>query len=51
MIAFPKTQKGACPLTDAPAPVADAQLAELGLAVVPEPEPGPAAAVALLYWT
>jgi aspartyl-tRNA synthetase len=40
VIAFPKTQKGACPLTDAPAPVADAQLAELGLAVVPEPEAG-----------
>jgi aspartyl-tRNA synthetase len=40
VIAFPKTQKGACPLTDAPAPVADAQLAELGLAVVPEPDAG-----------
>ena len=40
VIAFPKTQKGACPLTDAPAPVADAQLAELGLAIVPEPDAG-----------
>jgi aspartyl-tRNA synthetase len=46
VIAFPKTQKGACPLTDAPAPVAEAQLAELGLRVLdeskvePMPEPG-----------
>jgi aspartyl-tRNA synthetase len=40
VIAFPKTQKGACPLTDAPAPVADAQLAELGIAVLPEPQAG-----------
>jgi aspartyl-tRNA synthetase len=41
VIAFPKTQKGTCPLTDAPAPVADAQLAELGVALVPEPAAGP----------
>ena len=33
VIVFPKTQKGACPLTDAPAPVSATQLAELGLAV------------------
>ena len=38
VIAFPKTQKGTCPLTDAPTPVSDAQLAELGIAVVPPPE-------------
>jgi len=39
VIAFPKTQKGTCPLTDAPTPVAPAQLAELGLAVQAEREP------------
>ncbi len=38
VIAFPKTQKGTCPLTDAPTPVSDAQLAELGIAVAPPPE-------------
>ncbi|MEA3238353.1 MAG: aspartate--tRNA ligase [Candidatus Bipolaricaulota bacterium] len=32
VIAFPKTTTGICPLTDAPMPVDDAQLAELGLA-------------------
>ena len=32
VIAFPKTQKGTCPLTDAPTPVSPHQLAELGLA-------------------
>jgi aspartyl-tRNA synthetase len=31
VIAFPKTQKGTCPLTDAPTPVADRQLRELGI--------------------
>ena len=31
VIAFPKTQSGACPLTDAPAPVEPKQLRELGL--------------------
>ena len=31
VIAFPKTQSGACPLTDAPAPVEAKQLRELGL--------------------
>ncbi len=33
VIAFPKTQTAACPLTRAPAPVSDAQLRELGLRV------------------
>jgi len=31
VIAFPKTQKGACPLTEAPSPVDTAQLLELGI--------------------
>jgi len=34
VIAFPKTQKGACLLTNAPAEVADKQLNELGLRLV-----------------
>ncbi len=34
VIAFPKTQKGTCPLTDAPAPVDQRQLRELGIRVV-----------------
>jgi aspartyl-tRNA synthetase len=34
VIAFPKTQKGTCPLTDAPAPVDAKQLRELGIRVV-----------------
>ncbi len=33
VIAFPKTQKAACLLTDAPAPAANAQLDELGIRV------------------
>jgi aspartyl-tRNA synthetase len=33
VIAFPKTQKGACPLTGAPGPVEAEQLLELGLKV------------------
>jgi aspartyl-tRNA synthetase len=33
VIAFPKTQKGTCPLTSAPAPVARDQLRELGIRV------------------
>ena len=38
--AFPKAQSGADPLTGAPAPVAEDQLRELGIAVVaPPPEP------------
>jgi aspartyl-tRNA synthetase len=43
VIAFPKTQKGTCPLTDAPTPVADIQLAELGIHVVPDPGGAPRA--------
>ncbi len=31
VIAFPKTQTGACPLTSAPTPVTEAQLQELGI--------------------
>ena len=31
VIAFPKTQTAACPLTSAPGPVDDAQLRELGI--------------------
>ena len=33
VIAFPKTQKGSCPLTNAPSSVTDAQLKELGLTI------------------
>ena len=33
VIAFPKTQKGACPLTDAPTPVSPLQLRELAIEV------------------
>jgi aspartyl-tRNA synthetase len=45
VIAFPKTQKGTCPLTSAPAPVDAKQLEELDLRVIepptgPEPVPG-----------
>lgn len=35
VIAFPKTTSGACPLTDAPAPVDEGQLRELGLRLRP----------------
>ncbi len=35
VIAFPKTQKGACLMTDAPAPASKAQLDELGLQTAP----------------
>ena len=35
VIAFPKTQSGADPLTSAPTPIDDAQLVELGLRVLP----------------
>jgi len=31
VLAFPKTSAGVCPLTDAPMPVSDDQLAELGI--------------------
>jgi aspartyl-tRNA synthetase len=34
VIAFPKTQKGTDPMTDAPSPVAPAQLRELGISVI-----------------
>jgi aspartyl-tRNA synthetase len=36
VIAFPKTQKGTCPLTDAPTPVSPGQLTELGIELAPE---------------
>lgn len=39
VIAFPKTQRAACPLTDAPQPVAAEQLRELGIRVVGEGKP------------
>ena len=39
VIAFPKTQKGMCPLTDAPAPVDSRQLRDLGIRVVEAPGP------------
>ncbi|MCP3938322.1 MAG: aspartate--tRNA ligase [Actinomycetia bacterium] len=38
VIAFPKTQSGGDPLTNAPTPIDDAQLDELGLRVLPQPE-------------
>lgn len=37
VIAFPKTQSGADPMTDAPTPVNATQLAELGLRLLPPP--------------
>jgi aspartyl-tRNA synthetase len=41
VIAFPKTQKGVDPMTEAPAPASPAQLRELGIAVVePVGRPG-----------
>jgi aspartyl-tRNA synthetase len=39
VIAFPKTQSGADPLTNAPTPVDERQLAELGLRLLPLPPP------------
>jgi aspartyl-tRNA synthetase len=39
VIAFPKTQSGADPLTGAPGPLEPARLAELGLNVTPRPKP------------
>ena len=39
VIAFPKTQRGTCPLTGAPARVDDRQLAELDLRVIVPPKP------------
>jgi len=38
VIAFPKTQRGACPLTGAPAGVDDRQLAELDLKILTPPK-------------
>jgi aspartyl-tRNA synthetase len=40
VIAFPKTQSGACPLTDAPAPYDEGALADLGLRLLPAPPAG-----------
>jgi aspartyl-tRNA synthetase len=40
VIAFPKTQSGADPLTGAPKALAPAALADLGIRVVPRPEKG-----------
>ena len=40
VIAFPKTQSGSDPLTDAPSPIEAAQLRELGLALRPQPAAG-----------
>jgi len=34
VIAFPKTQRASCPLTDAPTPVDAIQLRDLGIRVV-----------------
>jgi aspartyl-tRNA synthetase len=39
VIAFPKTQSGADPLTGAPGPLDPAQLQELGLGLLPKPAP------------
>ena len=39
VIAFPKTQRGQCPLTGAPSEVDDKQLAELDLKVLVQPKP------------
>ncbi|MDE2090243.1 MAG: aspartate--tRNA ligase, partial [Gammaproteobacteria bacterium] len=41
VIAFPKTQTAACPLTHAPAPVSDAQLRELGIRLRAAAQPQP----------
>jgi aspartyl-tRNA synthetase len=38
VIAFPKTQKGICPLTEAPSPVDEKQLRELSIRVVTPPK-------------
>ncbi len=38
VIAFPKTQRGACPLTDAPSPAEEGQLTELNIRVIAPPK-------------
>ena len=38
VIAFPKTQRGTCQLTDAPDPVTEEQLGEVGLKAAPPPQ-------------
>ncbi len=44
VIAFPKTQKGACPLSEAPGPVGARQLKELHIKLdLPAPQPKPVA--------
>ena len=43
VIAFPKTQKGWCPLTDAPSSVTEKQLKEVGVRLAAPPSPGPTA--------
>jgi aspartyl-tRNA synthetase len=40
VVAFPKTQSGADPLTNAPSPIDERQLQELGLRVLPPPAKG-----------
>jgi len=40
VMAFPKTQSAACPLTEAPATVSEAQLRELGLRIRTQPAAG-----------
>lgn len=42
VIAFPKVKDASCLMTEAPAPVAEKQLAELGIEVAAEAEPEPA---------
>jgi hypothetical protein len=37
VIAFPKTQSGSDPMTNAPTPVSPAQLNELGIRLLPPP--------------
>jgi aspartyl-tRNA synthetase len=38
VIAFPKTQTGADPMTDAPAPYDEAALKDVGLRLAPKPK-------------